>query len=127
MILILKKKAIHEACDYSLNSVSSFDLEENKSSFYRGRDCTKKFCKDLKELTTKIINDEEKEMTPLTNSENKFYEEQEACHICKKEFCYDKNEKNKFKLYQKVRDHCHYTGKLRGAAHSICNLRYKVP
>ena len=28
---------------------------------------------------------------------------------------------------QKVRDHCHYTGKYRGAAHSICNLRYKIP
>ena len=27
---------------------------------------------------------------------------------------------------KKVRDHCHYTGKYRGAAHSICNLRYKV-
>ena len=26
----------------------------------------------------------------------------------------------------KVRDHCHYTGKYRGAAHSVCNLRYKV-
>ena len=28
---------------------------------------------------------------------------------------------------QKVRDHCRYTGKYRGAAHSICNLRYKIP
>ena len=27
----------------------------------------------------------------------------------------------------KVRHHCHYTGKYRGAAHNICNLRYKVP
>ena len=26
-----------------------------------------------------------------------------------------------------VRYHCHYTEKCRGAAHSICNLRYKVP
>ena len=27
------------------------------------------------------------------------------------------------KKQQKVRDHCHYTGKYRGAAHNICNLR----
>ena len=26
----------------------------------------------------------------------------------------------------KVRDHCHYTGKYRGAAHSKCNLEYKI-
>ena len=31
------------------------------------------------------------------------------------------------KKQQKVKDHCHYTGKYRGAAHNICNLRYKVP
>ena len=74
-----------------------------------------------------IINYREHEMTPLTDEEIKFYEEQKDCHLCKKEFCYDENDKNRFKLYQKVRDHCHYTGKFRGAAHSICNLRYKVP
>ena len=39
-----------------------------------------------------------------------------------KELCYDRNQKMKFKLYKKVRDHCHYTGKCSGAAHSICNL-----
>ena len=38
-----------------------------------------------------------------------------------------KNKRKKFKLYKKVRDHCHFTGKYRGDAHTICNLRYKVP
>ena len=101
--------------------------KQNKHSLYRGRDCIEKICKDLKVLATKIINYEEKEMIPLTDNENKFYNEQEECYMCKKEFCYDKMKKKKFKLYKKVRDHCHYTGKFRGTAHSIYNLRYKVP
>ena len=62
-------------------------------------------------------------MIPLTDNEIESYKKQNVCHIYKKEFFYNKNEKNKFKLYQKVRYHCHYTGKFRGAAHSICNLR----
>ena len=31
------------------------------------------------------------------------------------------------KKYPKAGDHRHYTGKFRGAAHNICNLRYKTP
>ena len=31
------------------------------------------------------------------------------------------------KKYHKVRDHCHYTGKYRGATNNICNLRHKTP
>ena len=53
-------------------------------------------------------------MIPLTDNENKYYEEQKECCICQKEFCGDKNQKMKFKLYKKVRDRCHYTGKLEG-------------
>ena len=81
----------------------------------------KKFCKDLRTQATKIINYEKKKMIPLTIKEKIRYNEQEICYICKKEF--DKNDKKNYK----VRDHCHYTGKYRGAAHNICNLRYKVP
>ena len=80
----------------------------------------KKFCKDLREHATKIINYEKKKMMPLT-TEKKNHNEQEICYICKKEF--DKSDKKNYK----VRDHCHYTGKYRGAAHNICNLRYKIP
>ena len=74
-----------------------------------------------------IINYEGKEMMPLKDDENRSYERQKVCHICKEELCNDENEKNEFKLYKKVRDHCHYTGKFKGAAHNICILRCKVP
>ena len=86
----------------------------------------KMFCKDLKDQAMKIINYEKKEMIPLTDKEKESYENQKICHICEKEFCIDEDNKKEFKLKQKVRDHCHYTGKYRGAAHSICNLRYKI-
>ena len=35
--------------------------------------------------------------------------------------------KKEFKQKQKVRNHDHYTRKYRRAAHSMCNLQYKVP
>ena len=51
---------------------------------------------------------------------------QKYCHICKRKFSCDQGDKSKYKVYHKVRDHCHYTGKFRGATHNICNLRYKL-
>ena len=65
-------------------------------------------------------------MIPLNDKETESYEKQKVCYICKKEFITDKNNENEFKLYHKVRDHCYYTGKFRGAVHNICNLRYKI-
>ena len=62
-------------------------------------------------------------MISLTEKEEKNYNEQKVCYICKKEFNTDDNDKN----YHKVRDHCYYyTEKYRGAAHNICNLRHKT-
>ena len=74
-----------------------------------------------KRARNKIANYEQKEIIPL-----KYYEEQKECYIYQERFCYDKNKKV-FKIYGKVRDHWHFTGKFIGAAHSICNLDYKVP
>ena len=111
----------HVPSGYSLFTHCSFDKTKNKLDYYRGKDCMKKFCKDLREHATKIINYEKKKMIPLTIKEKIHYNEQEICYICKKEF--DKGDKKHYK----VRDHCHYTGKYRGAAHNICNLRYKIP
>ena len=120
----------HTPSGYSIFTNSSFDESKNKISYYRGDDCMKKFCKDLREHSTKIINYEKKKMISLTTEEKIHYNKQKVCYICKKEF--DNIDTTgssslEHKKQQKVRDHCHYTGKYRGAAHNICNLRYKIP
>ena len=48
----------------------------------------------------------QKEVIPLTDEENKSYKKQKECYIFKKGFNTDENDKNSFKLYHKVRDHC---------------------
>ena len=62
-------------------------------------------------------------MLPLTKIELKSFIDVDVCYICKIRFL-----RNLFKNinYRKVRDHCHYTGKYRGVAHSICNLKFNV-
>ena len=44
----------------------------------------------------------------------KQYEKETECWICKEDLNDDK-----------VRDHCHVTGRYRGAAHNSCNLKYR--
>ena len=44
------------------------------------------------------------------------YDNSTHCHICNEELGIDR-----------VRDHFHLSGKFRGAAHEICNFKYKVP
>ena len=61
-------------------------------------------------------------MIPSTNEEKKLHCKQKVCYICKKGFSTDDDNKK-----YKGRNHFHYTGKYRGAAHDICNLRYKTP
>ena len=85
---------MHEPSGFALSLISSFDSKENKHHFYRGKDCIKRFCSDMKEFETKMINYEEKEMIPLTDNENRSYEEQKSCHICQKEFCYNTKKRN---------------------------------
>ena len=111
----------HTPSGYSLFIYCSFDKTKNKLDYYRGEDCMKKFCKDLREHAAKIINYEKKDMIPLTKKEQKHHNKQNVCYICKKEFNTDD------KKHYKVKDHCHYVGKYRGAAHNICNLRYRIP
>ena len=105
----------HIPSGYSIYTSCSFDKSNNKLSYYRGEDCMKIFCKDLKNHAIKIIDCEKKDMILLTKEEEDNYNKENIFHICKKEFNNDK-----------VRGHCHFTGEYRGAAHNTCNLRYKI-
>ena len=57
----------------------------------------------------------------LSKAEEDDFRDAITCHICDKEF--DPEDE----MLKKVRDHCHISGKFRGAAHNKCNLDYKVP
>ena len=69
-----QRKVKHKPSGYLLNLICSFDETKNSLKFYRRKDCTKRFCNDLKELATEIINYEEKEMTILNDKETTLYE-----------------------------------------------------
>ena len=52
----------------------------------------------------------------MTDEDEKNFNDAKDCHICKENLGNDK-----------VRDHCHLSGKYRGAAHKDCNLKYQIP
>ena len=81
-------------------------------------DIAKVFVKKIAEVTKGIYNDFYRRPKPLrlTRAEQKSFDEAENCHICNKELKEDK-----------VRDHCHFTGQYRGAAHNSCNLQCRKP
>ena len=74
----------HTPSGYSLFTHCSFGKTKNKLDYYRGKDCMKKFCKDLKKHATKIINYEKKNMIPLTIKEEIDHNKQKICYTCKK-------------------------------------------
>ena len=53
----------------------------------------------------------------MTQEEENLFQKSNNCWICKK---FSNNDE------EKVRDHCHVTGKFRGAAHESCNLNLKL-
>ena len=54
-----------------------------------------RFLQGLKKHAAKIIDYEKKEMVPLTIYESQSYHKEKACHICKKGFSTDDDNKKK--------------------------------
>ena len=109
----------HILSGWCVRSEFAYRKVENPLKLYRGKDCVKKFCDHVIGEACRLYQSfPEVPMKPLTLKEIDRYKRSKRCHICFKPFKEDN---------PKVRDHCHYTGRYRGPAHTKCNLQYKIP
>ena len=69
------------------------------------------------EEDVKIISELGNEPMKITKEEQEQFNQASNCWICEK----------LLNLQDRVRDHCHFTGRYRGAACNICNLKYRKP
>ena len=108
----------HKPSGWCLHSKFAYGNVKKPAKQYRGPDCVEKFCEKIISGTKRLYTSfPEVPMIPLTKEQLKEHRKADKCHICFKKFG-DKG---------KVRDHCHYSGLYRGAAHFGCKLRYKIP
>ena len=112
----------HIPCGFCFHLVSPFLQME--PVLKRAENETNQLPQDfIRELISRVkqahLSLPKKEMIPLSPEEWKKFRESKVCWLCRGKF----GEKR----FSKVRDHCHYTGKFRGAAHQSCNLKFQRP
>ena len=116
-----KKYQKHEPVSFSYYINSSIDgvykpvLRKYTKTKPEDADAMDVFIKWLEEDVKAIANIEEKEMI-FTKEDREQFNKASDCWICEEELGNDR-----------VRDHCHYTGRYRGPAHNSCNLKYRKP
>ena len=109
----------HMPFGWSVYSKFAYGDVDNPLRTYRGKDCIETFCNYIKGEARRLYHMfTELSMGPITKKQWNKYKKATKCHICYKPFTLGDH---------KVRDHSHYTGLYRSPAHSICNLRYKIP
>ena len=96
----------HTPSGYSLLTYCSFDNTKNRIRQYRGKDCMKMLCKDLKEHPKRVIYCEKKEIISLTDEENESHENQKFCYISKKIFTNNKKSKRSLSFYWEIQRGC---------------------
>ena len=116
-----KKYQKHEPISFSYYNNSSIDgvfksvLRKYTKTKPEDADAMDVFIKWLEEDVKAIANIEEKEMI-FTEEDRKQFNKASDCWIC-----------GEYLGNDRVRDHCHYTGRYRGPAHNSCNLKYRKP
>nr|CAH7760359.1 unnamed protein product [Callosobruchus chinensis] len=113
----IKKYQKHIPCSIAYYLLCTYDNSRSKFNLYTGRDCITWFVKQLQQLAIDLnsIFSHEVPMHPLTDQQKLDFHSAQICHICESSFNEEK----------KVRDHCHFTGQFRGAAHVSCNINYQ--
>ena len=91
------------------------------------------FVKKINEIRDEIKDRmQENREIQMTDEDKKDFETATLCFICGDRFNKTYKTDKEAEKYKKVRDHCHFTGKYRGCAHSICNpnfckRNFKIP
>ena len=119
-VLTQKKYHEHVPCSYTYKFVCIDNKYSKSIVVYRGVNAAYEFIKSiLKEhkYCKKIIKDQFNKNLVMTEKEEYLFQESNNCWICKK--LIDNED-------EKVRDHCHITGKFRGAAHWDCNINFQL-
>lgn len=107
----------HVPAAFAYYVVCSYDSSLNKYVSYRGPDCVNKFFDNLLSDITVIYNILHSSIPMfLTDKDRTNFAQAKNCYLC-----------NKILFDDKVKDHCHLTGRYRGAAHSYCNIKYCLP
>ena len=102
----------HKPCGYKINVLNSI-TNETDSSLYRGSDCMNHFVKTCRTMRLQIMNKLQINVPIIMTREDEYdLNNATHCSVCE----------NPCDPDDKVRDHCHMTGKYRGSAHSSCNL-----
>lgn len=108
----------HETYSVGFYLKCNFNSSNSFYRAYRGRDCIAWFVKELHEIARRITPILQHTVPmDMSQIEEEDFQRSQRCHICEKRIDYTEI---------KVRDHCHLTGKYRGAAHQKCNLNYEV-
>ena len=116
-----KKYQKHEPVSfcYYIKSFNESVYESRIRSYIKetpeGEDVIDIFIKWLEEDVKAIANIKPKQMI-FTEEDRKQFNKASDCWICGEELGNDR-----------VRDHCHFTGRYRGPAHNSCNLKYRKP
>ena len=111
----------HIPIGYLYQLVSRVDPTDNKLVQYTAttedEDVAFHFLRSMEE-TTRELHEKYGESKPMeiTPEEQAQFDGATKCWVCGEHFDVDQKD-------HKVRDHCHLTGKYRGAAHNKCNLR----